>query len=674
MLLVILLLFISIRCDKNFDKIVSPEWNPNIAFPFIESVISLHELAVQDTSLIINPDSTLRIFYSLDSLFNISVSEIFEIPDQETYSKSYSIGELDFIDFNLNVSPTLNSLLPYMNEAMRDSLLKYEGAKAVFPPMIIPEPFIIETEPIESFTYVKFSEGTLVFSIFSSFPVEIIFFSMEVLNGPDQVIIDTLEFWNIKPGDSIYDSIDLSGLELDHQFAFRNAGIVSNTSYPDSVLIDLDNGVDLQMSARNLKVINGEAVIKDQLVINQTQLVDFELDSNARIEHIDFNTCMFEYSVVSNIPVSIVAYLQLPSVLQSGVIPEQYIIVNPFQTVNTSWNLNQSSFDLSTDPERPFNRFPVKYQIMILSSQDQVYFDSSNNIVLDFKPVDLDFSFTDGYLGKRTVILPDSVFDLDLEFFNHFDGGLTLTNPRMNIYYSNSFGIPFNLKMDITGISIDWQEQDLNLDTLYIESPQVYGEVVHGQFNISKENSSIVEFIALTPQFIAYYGGGITNPAGIANNFIGSESRIDVSMDIELPLSLQTDHLMYIDTVEVNLNENDVKSIESGVFSFIIENGFPFDINLEFVILDPEFETPVETYSFDQISSAPVDESGKVYKKKISYLEERINNYTFQNLKAANKVILRTKLNTYDSGNVPAVLYTSYTIGISIGIELLAKL
>lgn len=87
-ILTVLLLYPS--CSKisdrfDFDRIIIPTWNPAYAIPLVNSTIGVGDFFDEKNkfTIISNPDQTLSLVYSADSLFSAAAAEFISFPDQE---------------------------------------------------------------------------------------------------------------------------------------------------------------------------------------------------------------------------------------------------------------------------------------------------------------------------------------------------------------------------------------------------------------------------------------------------------------------------------------------------------------------------------------------------------------------------------------------------------------
>lgn len=113
---VVLIIIGGFSCKKDFSKISTSDWNPNIAAPFVHTTIVLNNLFLDDSNLVTQPDSSLIYFYTEDSIFRISADTMLDITEDISDEQIFSLGELYMNDFGLGVEFTMFDILPFLDQ------------------------------------------------------------------------------------------------------------------------------------------------------------------------------------------------------------------------------------------------------------------------------------------------------------------------------------------------------------------------------------------------------------------------------------------------------------------------------------------------------------------------------------------------------------------------------
>lgn len=673
MLALFFLLGLATSCQNDLDKISTAEWNPELAIPFINTDISFLEIIESDSNFMVDPDGKVRVIYSKDSLFEISATDVYKITEQTGLSEEISLGLLKISDDRREVEVTIESLLDFVDEQARDSLIEYQGQQAVFPPLSLNMEYNSDTVLFEEFVSVDISSGFLVISILNNLPVVMEQLTMEVQNGAQTEPLLGFSFSDIEPGESASDSVNLDHTSINNEFMASLTEFKTESSFPDSVLIDFQDRVLIGLETSALEIAGGVVRISEQKQITDSREFEFDVENMARIGHLILKSGELDYTVNSGLPLNSSAILTLSSASQYGNPPQKYFELDAGSSQDGSWDLTDAEFDMTFDPQHPYNKIKVDYEFLVLPSQELVEFDSADNVNFQLQPQNFNFSFVDGYLGKYEYAIPQETVELDIDFFEKLDGSLTLSDPEIILPYYNSVGIPALATLDLIGTAKDGRTRELNPNDFSFLAPDQPGQVRNGQVSINKNNSDIVYFLEILPDLFEFGGTALANPGGQQYNFVYDTSRVRVGLEIDLPLRLSTNGLYYSDTVNVNFEESG-NQIESGKFYFAVKNDMPLQLDLEFVFLDQQSGEPVHTITLGAINAAEVNSSGKVIVPIKTLLEEEFGKNTFESIRKADRVILFAGLKSSESGSIPVTLYTNYIISIRVGLEVRVKL
>ena len=662
----VLFLTSNFSCKKDFSKISTSDWKPGVAAPFIQTTIVLSNLFKDDSNLVTQPDSTLVYFYAQDSVFSISADTILDLEKEITEEQMFSLGELYMPSFGFETDFTMNDLLPYLEQDVQDSLLKYDGSVNYFPPFQLLEAVTIEAEAVEDFVELSFSDGKIFIEIKNNLPVVIENIEFDVLDLGNNYIIKHISIDALDADGQHLDSTDIAGLTLSNQFGFLLYSVESQGSFPEMVNIDLSKGMLFGMQANNLKIVGGRAKIVEQIMYAKTEMIDFNL-SPEQLHHILFSDGIFSYQLQSQLNVGVNVTLQLPTAEIDNEIPSQQFILEAGGNVNQQWDIAGMSTDLTTDPEQVYNRMPISIEILILPTDYIVEFDSADKVSGVFSMEDLNLQFADGYLGKQEITISQDTFDLNFDFMERLEGELILEDPSMTIDYTNGLGVPFRIATEFLGINTTTGEVHyLDYDSVDIAIPPEPGVQIEDEIIIDNSNSSIVDFLAIRPNQIIYYGGGLTNPEGYGLNFIDDQAKLVGNVELKIPLILRADHLSFSDTLGFSGTSEEFP-VQEGLIQLNVLNGFPFDLTLSMLLTDSITGEVLDEIVFNNIASAIVDENGKVTENSYTEVVVEFDENFMENMKISNRAFLKVVSSTFGNGEVPVVLYSDYKMEIAIG-------
>ncbi len=665
LLFTILFLF---ACKKNLNKVSLAKWKPEVTLPFIQTELKLSDILPQDSNLNTLPDSSLYYTYHKSSIFSLNADSILNMFDNSLDTLyNFSLGELKVDTFNIIANYSLNDALPYLDENVKDTLLAHNQSENIFPPFNYSVPFSISTEPVNFYESLTFSQGYIQISVTNSLPVVLNQIIFSVKDDVNNIILKNISIETLAAGESFYDTLYLKGLTLGNRFSFIISNFTSDGSYPDSVYIDLNQGLNFDFKARNLQVIKGKSKIPQQIMFSSSETINFSADNGEKLYQLIFASGKLNYFIQSELHVRVYIELKLPTGLVNGVIPHADIVLPANGAYEDSWNLDNTLLNLNTDTAKPYNRFPVFLGIMILPTDELVTFDSSDNVLTRFSTELLKPAYAKGYFGKKVFNINTDTISINLNFLQRLQGKIILNNPVMKLTYHNGFGIPMKILPQFEAFNTNSGDYvELNLDSIALKYPQNAGDYETSMLQIDKTNSEIVNFMAIRPDEIVLSGGGISNWNDDTLNFIYDTSTLKSDIDVNIPLVLRSDNLQLSDTLQLTANNNGI-DIYNAAFKVLIQNGFPFTMHLYLQLNDSTSGNILYTLDIGKIVAAPVNNEGKVIHSVSDSLLINLDNAFFDKLKLANRGIFLAKSSTFSGGSTPVGLFSNYKLKIAIG-------
>lgn len=682
-LLALFMLFLQ-SCQKDLDKVASPDLNPTFALPVINSELTLGNLLTPDSTLIFDTLTDdrveIKVVYREDSLFSVDIGEVFELPDNEGLTENYSVGGISIDDVSLHAKATLDQLLGSLNQAAADTLEAHDGEVHIFPPMTLEDTYTFDTDPFDNFQQVTFSEGSMNITFSNNFPVTLTDLQFDISNAENDTLIKSFTLDTIDPGETATVPFNLAGKTLPNNI---NAGIIdfnSPGSNPDEVLINLQDSIAMDMAIINATVISGEAQMEAQQVISDTTTFAINPGNDAEIENLILSKAKIDYTFNSEIPVAIEMTLNLPSSNINGNTPQLKKDIPAFGSIAGTWDLDGIEMDLTQDPDTAYNRLQVEYEVNTMASNGIVTIDSADFIAVDLLLSDMEFEFVDGYFGTPEVIVDEDALDLGIDFFDNIEGGLTLTNPYLNFSYSNSIGVPILVDFNFSGNTNEGESVDLAINmpdlpqnAINFNAPQNPGEIIQDTIVIDRNNSNLVDLIALPPEEVIYSGTAVANGSAPPHNynFASSDSKFTLGVDMDLPLQFRTGLLVVQDTVDLDLDEDFDENIEAVSLKLHAVNRFPFSADIELDMFDNETNTVIDSLRFTEIIKAGESDpvTFRITEPGISDLDLPISKTSFENMIDAEQMIIRINITTFSFENQSVKLYTDNSVQIFVGVE-----
>ncbi|MQY80232.1 MAG: hypothetical protein GH151_13755 [Bacteroidetes bacterium] len=690
-LVFILGFFSCIKETLDIDKLSTEmELNPSIALKIAQGTLDFRNLldslssdldSLQELNIL--QDKSLVFVFREDSLLSFEVSDIIEIP--ETFPESgpesmnFTIGALDIDDFSASKSVSLGEIV--QNDGATQAIFTpINETNNIFPPFGPIGGGEYTVEPFSNYTSVTFSSGTIFLTITNNLPVEITTLSVTIKDSNDSIIC-VLDYLSIPPnGGSQVNNVDLTDRgPFSNQFRAEITGISTVGSAPNAVFISLADELILDIFSENVKIFSGTTILPDQIFGYDSSMVDFDLDGPEKIYKIIFKTAQVNYTVTSNIQEEILVRIILPATKLNGtpLVFEESITYNGGNPTSGTLILDNSITDLTTDPLKPYNVFPFKFEVEIVSSESLVtiYFD--DDLSFEFSVNNIDFAYIEGYLGKQEETIDPDSLEIDEEILNKISGTFQFANPTIKFTYRNSFGLPVSLDLNVEGEFNDGSIVDLGASVIDVQCPaDTLNPEVEGTIEFNKDNTNVEDLLVFPPPVkIRYSGSATINPLKDTTviNFITNKSKIEGDLEIEIPIEFSAGNLTFQDTMEIELD------IEDEDFSVDIEfvkiyvntrNGFPFDFRFQMIPLDSITSAPCDTLEFTFLSAAPVDDNGVVIEEQDWNQDEiEINQEFLENLEKSDQIIVKVIFNTTGNGANPVKILSDYIFEFNFGIE-----
>jgi len=668
------------------------ELNPSIALKIAQGTLDFRNLldslgsdpdSLQELNIL--QDNSLVFVFREDSLLSFEVSDIIEIP--ETFpetgpeSMNFTIGALDIDDFSASKSVSLGEIV--QNDVATQAIFAaLDGTTNIFPAF---GPFgggEYTADPFPNYTSVTFSSGTIFLTITNNLPVAITTLSVTIKDSNNS-IIGVLDYGPVTAnGGNQTRNIDLTDSgPFTNQFRAEITGISTVGSTPDPVDILLSDELVLDIFSENVKISGGTTILPDQIFGYDSSMVDFDLDGPEKIYKIMLETGGVDYTVTSNIQEDILVKITLPATKVDGdtLVFEELITYNGGNPTSGTLILDNSITDLTTDLLKPYNVFPFKFEVEIVSSNNQITINFEDDLSFEFSVNNIDFAYIEGYLGKQEETVDPDSLEIDDEILEKISGTFQFANPTIKFTYRNSFGLPVLLDLSVEGEFNDGSIVDLGAPVIDVQCPaDTSNPEVEGTVEFNKDDTNIEDLLVFPPPVkIRYSGSAAINPSPDTTiiNFITNKSKIEGDLEIEIPIEFSAGNLTFEDTVDIDFDDEDTdfsfEDIEFTKIHLNIKNGFPLDLRFQMIPLDSITSAPYDLLEFILLSAAPVDGNGVVIKEQVDWNLEviEINQEFLENLEKSDQVIVKVIFNTTGNGANPVKILSDYIFEFNIGIE-----
>jgi hypothetical protein len=692
----LVLIFVSIAfagCIKetyNMDKLSDDiNYSPTFSITAVNGKITLSDVLKANDTIKFDNDNFVRVVFKKDSVFDLKLADFYDLDDMVKYSMGYTIGEIKMRDFQATLPVTLNTISQSFSSALRSTFVTLnDGSPHIFPP------FPATTIPDQSFSvfqdfqYALLSSGSLDISVKNNLQATLNGVRIKLYNASGHTQIGTeMIIPAINPGTTQTASMNLAGKTITNSIiaAVTFDGSPGTTS---PVIINLNQTVDIGISGYNMRVESGRLKIPPQTIssVNDNDTIPIDPGENIEIEKLRVNTGNLTYTLISNSSFSGSLTVTLPTSLRSGVPISETIIITPGTNRTSAINVGNTELDLSKDPKKQYNKIPVIYTVVITSNESMVNFSKNDSIHLELKMQNPDFDYLKGYFGQRTEQMDSDSLDTDIDdILSHISGQFHISDPSVRVNYSNSFGIPFEVTLNASGVK-DAQKVNLGLAPFMVAYPvSPASRVISSSFTVNKANSSLPELISMPPKVIRFSGSGRMNPLGFTgtrDNYIFGNSRFVASLEVEVPMTLWINNLQFADTLDNFLKPDnpdndspDLSETDLLVLKIATDNAFPLGASLQIALYDSASATIKKTITVqDLIKAAPVDANGKSSGTSQSVTTIECDKSFFDASKNCDKLIFIFTLKSSGDGTKDVRIYSDYSLTFKVGVKVKPQL
>lgn len=293
-----------------------------------------------------------------------------------------------------------------------------------------------------------------------------------------------------------------------------------------------------------------------------------------------------------------------------------------------------------------------------------------------FEMYGLEYSYIDGYFGNQVLDLPAGNNTIDL-FKNWQQGNIVFEEPKFTFNFRNSYGCPIRINVDSLSVvtnfngTVSLQSPDIDngIDLNFPSLAQI-GGVSTTSLTLNANNSNINDLLSNIPFKFFYDLEGKINPDAnpAIQNFLTDSSKLEVDVDMELPLYAGIGEFVLKDTFDFDFSE--YEDLERIAFRLLSNNGFPFDVGMQIYFLNEQNEMLDSLFSSNRpvFAAANVDGAGNVTSSVETLTEESFDNLRFSNLTAnGKKLVIIGSLQTINGGTTPVKIYSDYNLSIKLG-------
>ncbi len=617
----ILLIIFFLSCRKDTGK---PKWDIDVLAPILKTSVSIKDI-VPDSISVTDTKGLVSLVYS-DLLYAFTLDTAFKIPDTSlTYSAKLDNINLDDIIVTNRTSLGDIALNDQQNGSgdLYNTIMNAHntGTPAVIDPISQQEYTDLNIDASQYFQTVTLIDGYIDFNIDNQLPIDVtnIILELKNQNNGDIILQDTIPMVASHSNISVTNS--LAGKTVE-SIMLGTVKIESPGSYGNQVIIDTSMAMTTTITIRDIKISSATAIFPTQEVINKKEEASID-DNNFKLTKVKaksgqikidvYNTLEQDFSFDYKMPGATISGSELQ--ISGNIPPANSGTPGLYSTTKdiSGYDLNMQGIGfleqiygdlngngfIDADTVNTFyyeliGRIDSNGNLVSISLNDSVY------VVMTLQNVVPEYA--EGYLGQQTTSIADSS---DFNISDIFDNSaIKINQAKLSLSVRNQIGAEASVKINnLTSINTLASTQAILNSTVTV-NPFIITKPVNPfnintnvtptvtNFELTQNNSNITELINIYPNKI-YYDIDVTtnpnNPPSATNNldnFIYYGDSVSTYINAEIPLSLIANNLFLSDTVDYNLNNDDIKNVNGGNLNLFIDNDFPIESSVQLYLLD----------------------------------------------------------------------------------------
>lgn len=315
----------------------------------------------------------------------------------------------------------------------------------------------------------------------------------------------------------------------------------------------------------------------------------------------------------------------------------------------------QVVFDMTAAPNQ------LKYKASIVIPQGQTI--SNQKLKIGIRMKDFSFTRVEGMIKPQEVEIDEGEFNMDVEFWDNFDGSFNFANPKVDLIVRNQgLGVPVQMDMNFVAYGENGKSVPLTPKNNYKPEFKGWipdeGEVVETQ-SYDTTNSNIAELLSLPPKEKITYGGKIiVSPDPTYSSVILNTGSANVDAYVEIPLYLSVKNLLFRDTID-DIDISDADKIKEAQIIVRANNQIPLGLGSGHLYLLDKEKNCIDSVKIERFLDAPeIDADGNVIPSE----EEKetppivLSQDNILHLNDTKYILILVEATTSDEGKTPVVI------------------
>ncbi len=419
----------------------------------------------------------------------------------------------------------------------------------------------------------------------------------------------------------------------------------------------------------------------DTIPFYKSELQSFELDGDDRLDSVLVKGGNIVIEVTSSFMHAGVLTISSSEILdrERDTLSTRFVISTPDGNYDSTIVIPSDGYTLIPREEGDTTVVEIHYKFELINSGSPVGPDDECRIETSFEG--LDFYRVFGYIDSRNLLEEQGEVEIPIYEKNPGLADLIFNDPRINVYTSNSVGVPFEITLDNLlasaedGTEITFEiDEELNPFTISAPGLEELGVTYYDTLLINKETSNIDQLLAIAPTLLTYSVSGRTDPAAAgSDHFILDTSRFSLVLEFLLPLDLKTSGYALEDTLEFELGEKgvDTSFVKFATVTLSTINELPIELKTQVLMLDENrmILDSVFTGEVPVLAASQVDADGRLVSPAEETSSALFPAEKLALLKEVRYLWVRAGMVTSELGDRFVKFYSDYTLEYELSIK-----
>ncbi|CAN5681588.1 hypothetical protein BH11BAC1_BH11BAC1_23320 [soil metagenome] len=284
-----------------------------------------------------------------------------------------------------------------------------------------------------------------------------------------------------------------------------------------------------------------------------------------------------------------------------------------------------------------------------------------------------------GYLGQGSVSVSGTN---TLGTGKLKDGTILIDSISATLTLKNSIGADAQAILtsmrsvnDRTGITVDLVSPTLVNHLLNLNRASETGpppspiNATYYAVQLDNNNSNIVSLIQNLPERLDYNLNFYLNPLGNASghhDFLYTDDLFDANLKVNFPLRFAASQILFVDTQDLaTIDQTADDNLGDGTFTLLADNGFPYEFELQLIMLNESNVASDSLFVPDIIAPATLDGSYRAHGKQRTKIVIPLSVERRNNLLNSKRIAIRARFSTSSYPHLLQV-YTDYALDLKL--------